>query len=106
MKANIQNLKSVLSLCAQAHKCEYKDYSSMHEIALFSATIPLVADVRMILDAFYGTHPCDCYPIEVYALFGCTSINLYPTMDTDSEVKDPQLLSLALPHGTDLSNLQ
>ena len=55
MKANIENLKKVLKLCAEAHNnCEFADWEEEGQLGIKSESVPLVADVRMILDAFFG----------------------------------------------------
>ena len=96
MKATIKNLKKALKACAKAHNCDFEDWSEDGEFGLHSTTVPVVADVRMILESFYGTHEM----CEVAA--GFTSVELYDYMDDKKRDVDELTLSLALPYGTKL----
>ena len=99
MKANINNLKQVLQLCAKAHNCEFNDWSEEGQFSLSSDTPATLCDVINIVDGFHGCHDTDvCY--------GHVVIYLYSDMDTDKPVVDMELIKLALPYGTDLSKLQ
>lgn len=91
MKANIENLKKVLKLCAEAHNnCEFADWEEEGQLGIKSESVPLVADVKMILDAFFGagTH-------DISVEWGYTTIWLGEEfLDEVNEYA----LNLALPH--------
>ena len=59
MKANIENLKKALQLCAEAHKVEFCDWSEDGQFGLKSESVPVVNDVKMIAEAFYGLGNAD-----------------------------------------------
>lgn len=54
MKGTLNLLKKALQLCAKAHKVEFCDWSEDEQLAIKSEEVPVVNDMRMILDAFYG----------------------------------------------------
>ena len=95
MKANTTNLKKALKACAAAHNVKFCDWSDEGQLGLTSDNVPVVADVRMICEAFYGT---SCM---VDTDWGCTTVwkdNVVMQSDVDE-----LLLSLALPYGTKLN---
>lgn len=96
MKATIANLKKALKACAKAHNVEYKSWPADGQIGIHSETVPVVADVKMIIEAFYG----DFARNELVETgYGYTTVFLYDTMNTKNDV-DETLLKLALPAGT------
>lgn len=95
MEANIQNLKKALAACAQAHGAELEDWlQDDGQIAIAAETVPVVNDVHMICEAFYGS------ACMVDAKYGYTNVFAYdyPMMEA---VNEP-LLKLALPKGTEI----
>jgi hypothetical protein len=55
MKANLENLKDAMQRCAQAHNAKFCDWSDEDQLAIDKANVPVMADVRMICEAFFGT---------------------------------------------------
>jgi hypothetical protein len=55
MKANIENLKEAMQRCAKAHGAQFCDWSDEDQLAIDKANVPVMADVRMICEAFFGT---------------------------------------------------
>ena len=99
MKANIANLKKALKACADAHKVEYHWWKNDGQITLKGETLPVLADVRMIVEAFYGKATVDMF---VEQNWGYTIVWLDAGLNTKQDV-DEQLLSLALPFDTKLN---
>ena len=91
MKANVENLKKALQLCAEAHKVEFCDWSDEGQLALKSEDVPVLSDVKMIAEAFYGYGNTD-----VETDWGYTTLWIHS--DFLEEV-DEDVLSLALPNG-------
>lgn len=98
MKACIKNLKRVLRLCADAHNCDFDDWSDEGQLGVWSITPATICDVQLVLDSFYGNHDA----IEVSSDVGCTTIWLDEDMDKGDRDVDMMSLSLALPYGTEL----
>lgn len=55
MEANIDNLKQAMQRCAEAHGAQFCDWSEEDQLAIDKANVPVMADVRMICEAFFGT---------------------------------------------------
>ncbi len=55
MKANLENLKQAMQRCAKAHRAQFCDWSDEDQLAIDKANVPVMADVRMICEAFFGT---------------------------------------------------
>ena len=55
MEANIENLKDAMQRCATAHGAKFCDWSEDGQLAIDKANVPVVSDVRMICEAFFGT---------------------------------------------------
>jgi len=55
MEANIENLKQAMQRCAKAHGAQFCDWSDEDQLAIDKANVPVMADVRMICEAFFGT---------------------------------------------------
>lgn len=95
MKATLEILKKALGACAKAHRAELCDWSEYdRQIAIKSESVPVVADVRMICEAFYGNSSM----VEV----GWGYTNVYEDEAPMLSEVDGQKLRLALPHGTEL----
>ncbi len=95
MKATLETLKKALRACAKAHCAELCDWSEYDlQIAIKSESVPVVADVRMICEAFYGNSSM----VEV----GWGYTNVYEDAATMLPEVDVQKLRLALPRGTEL----
>lgn len=94
MKANLTNLRKALKACAKAHNVEYHWWRDDQQITLQSESVPVVSDVRQIVEAFYGSASGI---VEVN--YGYTIVWEDIFMNTKDEVNE-QLLYLALPYGT------
>ena len=93
MKPSNELLKKALAACAEAHHSDFCDWSEEElHVAIHSETVPVIADVRMICEAFYGKASM------VEADWGYTTVYLdeAPFLDEVNE----ELLHLALPYGT------
>ena len=89
MKANIENLKEAMRRCAEAHRAEFFDWEeTSDQLCIGTSRVPVIMDVRMICEAFYGTFS----PFD--AEDGYTLIHL--GMPFLPEV-DEELLNMALP---------
>ena len=89
MKANIENLKEAMRRCAKAHRAEFFDWEeTSDQLCIGTSRVPVIMDVRMICEAFYGTFS----PFD--AEDGYTLIHL--GMPFLPEV-DEELLNMALP---------
>lgn len=92
MEKFLEKLKKAIRECAKAHRVEFLDLSEEYQLAVKSESVPVLADMQMICDAFFGTHQC----IEVG--WGYTNI-MYDEVDFLPEI-DENLLKMALPSGT------
>lgn len=88
MEANIENLKQAMQRCAKAHGAQFCDWSDEDQLAIDKANVPVMADVRMICEAFFGTFS----PLDED--WGYTVVRL--GMPFLKEVNE-QLLNMALP---------
>ena len=88
MKANLENLKEALQRCATAHHAKFCDWSDEDQLAIDKTNVPVMADVMMICEAFFGTFSLideDCGYTVVW-------------LDTPFKQEvDEQLLNMALP---------
>ena len=93
MKANVANLRKALKASAKAHNVNFEDWSDEGQFGLESEAVPVVADARMIAEAFYG----DPFGL-VETGWGYTTIWAVP----DEMMRDVnvELLKMALPYGT------
>lgn len=94
MKANVTNLRKALKASAEAHKVQFKWWRNEGHMSLESESVPVLADVRMICEAFYG----QAGMIEVnwgYTIVWLGEANFLPEVDEKK-------LYLALPYGTKL----
>ncbi len=92
IEPTIENFKKAMKICADAHHSEYADWEEDMQVAIKSESVPVVADVRSICDAFFGNHNM----IDVD--WGYTNVYLdegefLPKVNTT-------VLMMALPHGT------
>ena len=92
MNEIIEKLKEAVRQCANAHSVEFCDWSTESQLAVKSESVPVLADMQMICDAFFGSHRC----IEVG--WGYTNI-IYDETAPLPEI-DENLLKMALPAGT------
>lgn len=94
MKNRIIN---ALKECARSHKVEinvYDDDPTDVQVALMSNSIPVVSDVKMIAEAFYG----QSYPV-VHVDNSCGFVDLCLDCRPMLEKVDEALLKMALPSG-------
>lgn len=98
MKANLTNLKKAMKICAKAHDSKFNDWSGEAHVSIESDTVPVVSDVRTILDAFYGEH--DLF-LEVK--WGYTIVWFDTCMYGSKREVNTDLLQMALPFGSVLS---
>ena len=99
MKATIANLKKALKACASAHNIEFHYWRDDNNVTLHSDVLPVYADVKMIVESFYGEGAMDC----VETAWGFTIVWLdCEVMDTKRAVNE-DLMYLALPYGTKLN---
>ena len=94
MKATLENLKKALRTCANAHKAQYYDWKEDEQFAIKSETVPIIADIRTILQAFFGKATM----LEVE--FGYS--NVYLDDCTFGGNVDEEMLKFALPAGAKL----
>jgi len=93
MNANVTNLRKALKACAEAHKVEFHWYKEDGQMALKGETVPVISDVRMICQSFFGQ--------DTMVVCSCGFTNVVLGSDFADKV-DETLLRLALPHGTKL----
>lgn len=98
MKATVKNLDKALKACAKAHKVDYKWWKEDGQITLHADSIPVIADVVMIVESFYGSANG-----IVETNFGYTTVWLYNDMDTENDVNE-SLMYMALPFGTKIKS--
>ena len=92
MNEIIEKLKEAVRQCANAHSVEFCDWKEDTQVAVKSESVPVLADMQMICDAFFGSHRC----IEVG--WGYTTI-MYDETPPLQEINE-ELLMMALPAGT------
>lgn len=98
MKATLENLRKALKASAQAHNAEYQDWEDEGQIGIRSETPATVNDIRMILEAFYGSAGVRLCDVG----YGYTTVYIYDFMEDPGRNVNEGLLGLALPHGTKL----
>ena len=98
MKANIENLKKAIALCAEAHKVTFGDYSDEGQFSIGSTEVPAVNDFRMIIGAFCKA---GSYNVHVDHAWGFTEVYLYGECEEDvfKSEADEESVGLALPNG-------
>lgn len=95
MKPSKQNLITAVKLCANAHERNFEDWSEDDQVAVQGDSVPIVSDMRMICEAFYGNRSffeCD---------WGYTTIWIDDS--SFSEKVDMSKLIMALPVTTNFS---
>ena len=95
IKANITNLIKALKATAKAHKVSVEDYRSEGQFLLASESIPVYADVKNIVRAFYKDEYAD--DVESNG-WGYITVWLYGKEAFREEV-DEMSLAFALPYG-------
>ena len=93
-----QRLLEARKKCAKAHRVECNVYDSDPrdvQVAIMSDKIPVVSDVQMIAEAFYGTSRL---VVSVDHSWGYVDV-LLDYLPMLNEV-DEELLKMALPYGT------
>lgn len=55
MEANLENLKQAMRKCAEAHGAKFCDWSDDSQLGIDKVNVPIMSDVRMICEAFFGT---------------------------------------------------
>ena len=88
MKANLENLISAMKKCAEAHKAPLFVWLEDDQLAIESDTVPVVADVRMIASAFFGS-------ADVETDWGFTVLNIHEFKENVCM----EQLRMALPYG-------
>lgn len=95
MKATVENLIKAVKACAKAHNAEFCDWSDGDDqLGVKSESVPVVADIRMIAQAFGGGHGA----VEVgwgYTTVYIDALVIDPEVDVDEKT-----LAMALPKGT------
>lgn len=82
-------------MCAKAHNAKFCDWSGEAHVAIESENVPVVSDVRTILEAFYGSH--DPF-LEVN--WGHTIVWFDTCMFRSQREVNINLLRMALPYGS------
>lgn len=94
MKANITNLRKALKASAKAHNVEFGNWSNEGHFSLGSDAVPVVSDVSMIAEAFFGTS--DIVETDWGYTIMWLSVEFLPEVNES-------LLALALPAGTEIN---
>ena len=92
-------LINALKACAKAHGAEcrlYDDDPDDMQFCISSASVPVVADVEMFAEAFFGS----TRPVYVDRSWGVTTV-YFATLPFLDEV-DEVLLNMALPSGVEV----
>lgn len=92
-----QRLIAALKKCAEAHHVECEMYSD-DEMTFMAASVPLMADLRMIAEAFFGRTMCVVDPDYGWG-YTSFALGLWPMR----KHIDEELLNMALPYGTELN---
>lgn len=93
-----KKLIAALEKCAEAHyaKGELYDYAPGDaQFAVMSDTVPVIADLQMIAEAFFGTSRGIVCPDHSWGY-----VNFLLDAEPMLPKVDEELLALALPHGT------
>ena len=94
MKASIKKIAKALEMCAKAHHTDWEYYPEEWQFCIKAITVPVVADIRTICEAFYGNSQM----VEVEPSFGWTNVYI----DEEPFLSDvrTKILELALPAGS------
>lgn len=94
MKANLENLKKALTICAEAHNTNILDNSERYgTIILEGDSIPLTADAGLVVHSFVKN------PVECYEQIGSTFVVYVYKFEWLEEVND-LMLKFSLPNGS------
>lgn len=96
MKASKERLVKALTASAKAHGAEWELFEEKEQFGIYSATNPLIQDIRMICQALFGNWDM----LETNTSFGC--ITVYLNENKFLKEADEGLLKMALPAGTDI----
>lgn len=91
MKANLTNLRKALKASAKAHNAHFRNWSSEGQLGIDKETVPVISDVKMICQAFFG------HSGMVETGWGYTTVWLNEPYLTEV---DEATLQFALPYGT------
>lgn len=95
-----KKLINALIKCAKAHKVEWKLYDEDADdvqFAVMSTKLPLVADLRMIAEAFFGRSSGIVHVDNSWG-YADVLLDYFPMLKEPNE----ELLVMALPRGTKL----
>ena len=95
-----ERLIKALIKCAESHKVEYHLYDEDKEdvqFAVMTTSIPVVADMQTIAEAFYGRYSGLVHTDYSWG-YSDFLLDYFPMLDK----VDESLLAMALPYGTNL----
>ena len=95
-----ETLIKALQICAKAHKAEshlYDEDKDDVQFAVMSTKLPLVADLQMIAEAFYGRYSGIVHVDNSWG-YSDFLLDYFPMLETPNM----ELLRLALPHNAKL----
>lgn len=94
IKPCINNVITALRACASFHSAAFEDWSDEGQIGIEGETIPILADVRSILQSFYKPEFVECEQG-----WGYTTAYLYgEDINPFKEKVDEERLLMALPY--------
>lgn len=96
MEVTKELLINALTVSAKAHGAECELFEEDGQFGIYSAKVPLVADIRMICQALFGHSNM----LETNTSFDC--ITVYLNEDKFLKEANEELLKMALPAGTDI----
>lgn len=96
IKSCEENLIKALKACADAHNAEFEDWREEGQIGIHKESVPVLADVRSILSAFYPAE----YALPDYG-YGYITAYLYGDEAYRPKVDELTLL-MALPFGVEI----
>lgn len=95
-----KKLINALIKCAKAHKVKWKLYDDDPDdvqFAVMSTKMPLVADLQMIAEAFFG-HSSGIVHVDNSWGYADVLLDYFPMLDEPND----DLLKMALPYGTSI----
>lgn len=96
IKSCEENLLKALKACAEAHNAEFENWMDEGQVGIHKESIPVLADVRAILSAFYPAE----YALPDYG-YGYVTVYIYGSEVYLPEVNE-MILLMALPFGLDI----
>lgn len=96
IKSCEENLIKSLKACAEAHNAEFEDWREEGQVGIHKESVPVLADVRAILSAFYPAE----YALPDYG-YGYITAYLYGDEAYRPKVDEMTLL-MALPFGVEI----